>query len=71
MMINLDMSDHHKDQLLMTLFYHMSQETRRKLMAECPEAYNDACSGEYVRVHVVSDGRPIVEKTYPQVKFSA
>lgn len=50
----------HKDMVLRLLLHHMSQETRQMLILEVPAAYNDICNGEYVRVHRVSDGKPII-----------
>jgi hypothetical protein len=58
--INWNAKQVHKDLILAMLMHHMSQETRQMLMLECPAAYNDLCGGDYVRVHRVSDGDPIV-----------
>ncbi len=58
--VNWDAKQIHKDLILAMLVHHMSQETRQMLMLECPAAYNDLCGGDYVRVHRVSDGEPIV-----------
>ncbi len=59
-MLNLDIKEHHKDQLLTVLFYYMDQDVRQKLMLECPAAYNAACGSEVVAVSRTSDNTPIV-----------
>jgi hypothetical protein len=69
-MINPDLKAHHKDQLLAVLFHYMSQELRQKLMLECPAAYNDACGGEFVRVHRVSDGQPVIPGVFPVTRVT-
>lgn len=51
----IDITDHHKDQLLTVLMRHVNPETRRVLMLEVPAAYNEWCGREVVTV-VYSDG---------------
>ncbi len=57
------MTDHHKNQLLDALMYHLSQEMRGIIAREVPAAYNDYCQssrhgsdGPVVKVVRTSDG---------------
>ena len=52
-----NLSNHQKDQLLDTLFYYMSQDTRALLMRELPQAYNAAVGREVVTVRYTEEGR--------------
>ena len=52
-----NLSDHHKNQLLDTLFHYMDQDTRALLMREVPQAYNAAVGREVVTVRYTEEGR--------------
>jgi hypothetical protein len=49
-------SDHQKDQLLAVVFHYMRPELRRRVMTECPLAYNAYVGREVVEVRRVDDG---------------
>lgn len=38
--MRIPIAEHHKDQLLSTLMYHMPMDMRSKLIHEAPAAYN-------------------------------
>lgn len=59
--MRIPISEHHKDQLLSTLMYHLPMEQRRHLIVEVPQAYNAYCqanggSDPVVEVRRTSDG---------------
>lgn len=54
-----EMSEMHKDQLIGVLMHYCDQDTRGKLMAEVPSAYNAYCGREVVEVRVTSDARKV------------
>jgi hypothetical protein len=53
------MTDHHKDQLLKVLTYHMTQDVRAIAMREAPAAYNAYFGREIVKVVRAEDGSEI------------
>jgi hypothetical protein len=59
-----NLTETQKDQLLSVLFYTMTSETRQRLMAEVPQAYNAAMGREVVRV-VWNDN----DKTVPAPEY--
>ena len=69
--VNWNAKQLHKDMILGLLLHHMSQETRQMLMLEAPAAYNDLCGGDYVRVHRVSDGDPVIPGVIKTVRLRA
>lgn len=57
--IERNMTDHEKEQILAVVRYHMDQELRRKLMQEAPQAYNAWMGKKYVEVRHTIDGRKV------------
>lgn len=55
-------SYYHKEILLRTMSYHMSQELRRILMRECPAAYNALCGRTVVTSQIEDNGDAVISR---------
>lgn len=55
------MTTRDKDALIDTFMYYCPPEVRRKLMAECPQAYNRYCGYTVVEVTIINNGRVVQE----------
>lgn len=55
-----NLTDYQKDQLLNYFAYSMGQDTRARLMAELPRAYNAWCGQRVVKVTNLTNGDVIV-----------
>ena len=55
-----NLTDYQKDQLLNFFAYTMGQDTRARIMAELPRAYNAWCGQRIVKVSSLTNGDVIV-----------
>jgi len=52
----------HKDQILHTVSNYMTQEMRRRLMRECPAAYNSLCGRIVITSQVEDTGDKVIQR---------
>jgi hypothetical protein len=57
-----NMTEYHKNQLLMALKYYMDSDLRRKLMRDCPAAYNALCERIVVTSQVEDTKSPVISR---------
>jgi hypothetical protein len=54
------MTEYHKNQILMAVKYYMDSDLRRKLMRDCPAAYNALCERTVVTSQVEDTKDPVI-----------
>lgn len=57
-----NISYYHKEILLRTMSYHMSQDLRRILMRECPAAYNALCGRTVITSQIEDNGDTVISR---------
>jgi hypothetical protein len=57
-----NMTEYHKDQILMAVKYYMDSDMRRKLMRDCPAAYNALCERTVVTSQIHDTQSPVIER---------
>jgi len=56
------MTEYHKNQILMAVKYYMDSDMRRKLMRDCPAAYNALCERTVVTSQIHDTKFPVIER---------
>lgn len=64
------MLDYHKNQILMAVKYYMQSDLRRKLMRDCPAAYNALCGRTVVSSQIIDTQDPIIERPESEVSLA-
>jgi hypothetical protein len=64
------MLDYHKNQILMAVKYYMQSDLRRKLMRDCPAAYNALCGRTVVASQVIDTQDPIIERPESELSLT-
>ena len=57
-----NMTEYHKNQILMAVKYYMDSDMRHKLMRDCPAAYNALCERTVVTSQVHDTKFPVIDR---------